>query len=180
MHFRSWVLAGIAFLSLPKKLKKTLVSLPTHASWDARTSRRSMKKPSDGGERLGRPAGKDHWPGRRSLRKTYYPELQHKLDELERFRSLLDESNDCIFLFQVPSFTFVDVNESACRQLDCPREKFFSLSLQDFVPEEDLLRINIWPPSALPRGRTKTPSSPSSTNAQGVRSLQRSPLKSSI
>lgn len=47
--------------------------------------------------------------GERSLRKTYYPELQEKLEELERFRALLDQSNDCIFLLALPSLTFIDV-----------------------------------------------------------------------
>ncbi|GAB7025479.1 PAS domain S-box protein [Geotalea toluenoxydans] len=100
-----------------------------------------MTKPSDGGEDWSVQREKIIGLGERSLRKTYYPELQQKLDELERFRSLVNESNDCIFLFQLPSFTFVDVNESACRQLDCPREKMLSMTFHDFVPGEDLQRI---------------------------------------
>ncbi len=93
--------------------------------------------------------------GERSLRKTYYPELQQKLDELERFRSLLDESNDCIVLFRVPSFAIVDVNESACRQLDCPREKFLSMNLNDVLPEEDVLRIRRLSTAGIAEGRDK-------------------------
>ena len=64
--------------------------------------------------------------GERSLRKTYYPELMQKLNELERFRALIDESNDCIFLIQASSLTFVDVNESACRQIGSPTGKLGS------------------------------------------------------
>jgi phosphoserine phosphatase RsbU/P len=79
--------------------------------------------------------------GESSLRKTYYPELQQRLDELERFRSLLDQSNDCIFLLKIPSLAFVDVNESACRQLGCLRADFLTLSFGSFVPEDVIARI---------------------------------------
>ena len=78
--------------------------------------------------------------GESSLRKTYYPELQQKLDELERFRALLDQSNDCIFLLHVPSWTFVDVNESACRQLGCSRQEVLSVPWDHFFPEEAVAR----------------------------------------
>lgn len=79
--------------------------------------------------------------GEHSLHKTYYPELQQRLDELERFRSLLDQSNDCIFLIKIPSLAFVDVNESACRQLGCCREDFLSLPFGNFVPGDTIARI---------------------------------------
>ncbi len=79
--------------------------------------------------------------GEYSIRKTYYPELQHKLDELERFKALLDQSNDCIFLIHFPARALVDVNESACRQLGCSRREVLSFPLDKFVPEEALARI---------------------------------------
>ncbi|HZV82582.1 MAG TPA: SpoIIE family protein phosphatase [Geobacteraceae bacterium] len=78
--------------------------------------------------------------GERSLRKTYYPELQQKLDELERFRALLDQSNDCIFLFHVLSNRFIDVNESACRQLGCSRRELLAVSWDQLFPEEAVAR----------------------------------------
>lgn len=79
--------------------------------------------------------------GEHSVRKTYYPELQQKLDELERFRALLDQSNDCIFLFQASDFTFIDVNESACRQLSCPREEIIAHPIAKFFTDEAVERI---------------------------------------
>lgn len=79
--------------------------------------------------------------GEFSLRKTYYPELQQKLDELERFKALLDQSNDCIFLIHFPDRALVDVNESACRQLGCSRGEILSFPLDKFVPKEALFRI---------------------------------------
>ncbi|KAF0214882.1 MAG: putative PAS/PAC sensor [Geobacteraceae bacterium] len=100
-----------------------------------------MKKPSDPKETWDTQREKIIGLGERSLRKTYYPELQQKLDELERFRALLDQSNDCIFLLKVPSLTFVDVNESACRQLGCSRQEVLSLPLEKFFPEEAAARV---------------------------------------
>ncbi len=79
--------------------------------------------------------------GERSVRKTYYPELQRRLDELERFRALLDQSNDCIFLLRIPSLAFIDVNESACRQLGCARQVFLSFSLEDVFPDDAAIRV---------------------------------------
>lgn len=79
--------------------------------------------------------------GEHSVRKTYYPELQQKLDELERFRALLDQSNDCIFLIQASDFTFIDVNESACRQLSYPREEIIAHPISTFLSDEAVERI---------------------------------------
>lgn len=95
-----------------------------------------MKKPSDASDEWLAQREKIIGLGERSLRKTYYPELQERLDELERFRALLDQSNDCIFLIQAQTLNFVDVNESACRQLGCSREELFSHPLGSFVPQE--------------------------------------------
>lgn len=99
-----------------------------------------MKKPSEPQKSWDEEREKIIGLGDRSVRKTYYPELQRKLDELERFRSLLDQSNDCIFLLRIP-LAFIDVNESACRQLGCTREEFLSFSLEDVFPEETATRV---------------------------------------
>jgi len=60
--------------------------------------------------------------GEHSVRKSYYPELQERLAELEKFRSLLDQSNDAIFLIKIPSGMLMDMNESACSQLGYKKE----------------------------------------------------------
>ena len=101
-----------------------------------------MKKPSDPRDSWSAEREKIIGLGERSLRKTYYPELQQKLDELERFRALLDQSNDCIFLLHAPSLTFVDVNESACRQLGCSRDEFISNPMANLLPEEAVARVH--------------------------------------
>ncbi len=71
--------------------------------------------------------------GERSIRKSYYPELQQRLVDLERFRSLLDQSNDAIFLMQVPSGRIVDVNKSACLQLGCSYEELLDSFFHDYI-----------------------------------------------
>ncbi|MDD3269325.1 MAG: diguanylate cyclase [Syntrophomonadaceae bacterium] len=71
--------------------------------------------------------------GEKSLRKSYYPELQQRIDDLKRFRALLDQSHDLIFLLQSSSGKIIDINESACTQLGYAREKMLSSSFDIFV-----------------------------------------------
>ncbi|MHB8069113.1 MAG: hybrid sensor histidine kinase/response regulator [Desulfobaccales bacterium] len=71
--------------------------------------------------------------GERSLRKSYYPELQQRLADLERFRALLDQSNDGIFLLQVPSGNFTDVNDFASRHLHYSPEELRQMSIYDLI-----------------------------------------------
>ncbi|NLW91983.1 MAG: diguanylate cyclase [Syntrophomonadaceae bacterium] len=77
--------------------------------------------------------------GERSLRKSYYPALQDKLDDLQRFRALLDESHDLIFLLQIPSRRIVDVNESVCQQLGYQREQLLTASFDIFMTKPETL-----------------------------------------
>lgn len=71
--------------------------------------------------------------GESSIRKSYYPELQKRLTELQKFRALLDQSNDAIFLMDAPSARFTDVNESACEQLNYTRTELLNMSLYDLT-----------------------------------------------
>jgi len=71
--------------------------------------------------------------GERSLRKNYYPLLQQSIQDLKRFRALLDESYDLIFLLQLPGGTIVDINESACRKLGYDREKILFSSYDIYM-----------------------------------------------
>ncbi|NLJ27741.1 MAG: PAS domain S-box protein [Deltaproteobacteria bacterium] len=74
--------------------------------------------------------------GEHSLRKSHYPELQEKLKELERFKALIDQANDLIFLLQVPGGEIADGNQSACRQLGFSRESLLAKTLPDLLPPE--------------------------------------------
>jgi PAS domain S-box-containing protein len=71
--------------------------------------------------------------GERSLRKSYYPELQQRLADLERFRALLDQSNDAVCLMEVPSGRLADVNEAACHLLGYAREALLARTIFDVL-----------------------------------------------
>jgi PAS domain S-box-containing protein len=60
--------------------------------------------------------------GEKSIQKSYYPELQRRLAELERFRALLDQSTDCFFLIRLPARTIDDLTEYSARLLGYERE----------------------------------------------------------
>ncbi|MDO3377301.1 SpoIIE family protein phosphatase [Geoalkalibacter halelectricus] len=71
--------------------------------------------------------------GEASLRKSYYPELQKRLSELERFRAFLDYSNDAIFLVEVPAGRIVDCNDAASRQTGWTGEELLDKSIFDLT-----------------------------------------------
>jgi PAS domain S-box-containing protein len=61
--------------------------------------------------------------GEKSIQKSYFPELQQRLAELERFRALLDQSTDCYFLLQNTTGIIDDVTQSTCQQTGYTREE---------------------------------------------------------
>jgi len=79
--------------------------------------------------------------GEQSIRKSYYPELQQRISELERFRALLDETNDAIFLSEVPSGKFADFNSYACEQLGYSPQKMSEMSINDIIAPGELERM---------------------------------------
>lgn len=74
--------------------------------------------------------------GERSVRKTYYPELQRRLSDLERFRVLLDAVSDAILLVDVASSRIIDLNEAACRLIGRCKPEALRISLRDALPGE--------------------------------------------
>ncbi len=68
--------------------------------------------------------------GERSLQKSYYPELQRKLGELERFRALLDQTQEYILLVHSRTGLIMDANGSCCRGLGCDRDRLVGTSLE--------------------------------------------------
>ncbi|MEJ2698265.1 MAG: PAS domain S-box protein, partial [Desulfuromonadales bacterium] len=79
--------------------------------------------------------------GERSFRKSYYPELQKRLSQLERFRSLLDFTTDLIFVVELSTQKIVDVNASVCWELGYSTEDITGLTLDRVL---DLDRLS-WP-----------------------------------
>ncbi len=71
--------------------------------------------------------------GERSVHKSYYPELQQQIAELKRFKALLDQSNDLIFLLEMPSGLITDVNKSALEQLGYAPDEIINMSINDLI-----------------------------------------------
>lgn len=74
--------------------------------------------------------------GEMSLHKSYYPELQSRLEELERFRALLDQTHDAIFLIRAETGNLADVNASARTYLDYSREELLAKPFIDLISPE--------------------------------------------
>ncbi|MDP2848902.1 MAG: EAL domain-containing protein [Humidesulfovibrio sp.] len=74
--------------------------------------------------------------GERSMAKSYYPELRRKLDELERFRAVVDHANDAIFMFLTDDWTVADVNETALMMLGLSRDQVLGEGISRFFPQE--------------------------------------------
>ncbi len=74
--------------------------------------------------------------GERSMAKSYYPELRRRLDELERFRAVVDHANDAIFVFLTDDWTVADVNETALMMLGLDRAQVQGRHISQFFPKE--------------------------------------------
>ena len=90
-----------------------------------------MKKPSDPATSTKNLREKIIGFGERSARKSFYPELRERLSALERFRALLDQTNDAIVVADVRGGVVSDVNEATCRMLDRTREELASLPIRE-------------------------------------------------
>jgi PAS domain S-box-containing protein len=100
-----------------------------------------MKKPYDGENNHESLRERIIGLGEHSVRKSYYPELQERLAELEKFRSLLDQSNDAIFLVQIPSGILMDLNESACSQLGYKKEDLMNRPFGNITDDERIKKF---------------------------------------
>ncbi|MGA2699460.1 MAG: PAS domain S-box protein, partial [Methanoregula sp.] len=74
--------------------------------------------------------------GETSLHKSYYPLLQERLADLERFRALIDETNDMILMVQTPENRCVDANHSSCAQLGYTTAQLFSMEIFTLLAPE--------------------------------------------
>jgi|AGTN01.1.fsa_nt_gi PAS domain S-box len=79
--------------------------------------------------------------GERSFRKSYYPELQRRLADMERFRAFLDESNDAIFMIDISDGRLTDVSGSVCRYLGHDRAALLKMTIYDLLDGETAARI---------------------------------------
>ncbi len=74
--------------------------------------------------------------GDRSMRKTYYRELRGRIADLERFRLLLEESSEMIFLLEAPSGRIVDLNVRASELISRRRAESVGMSFIDRLPPD--------------------------------------------
>lgn len=58
-----------------------------------------------------------------SIKKNYYPQLQKRLTELEKFRSIMDQTNEGIIVIEILTGKIIDINISACFHLNCKNEQ---------------------------------------------------------
>ena len=73
--------------------------------------------------------------GERSMRKSYYPELREQIEQLERFRGLMQRVADAIFMHDVRSGSFLDVNQAACELVGCDEERLREMIFSDVFGE---------------------------------------------
>lgn len=101
--------------------------------------------------------------GERSVRKIYYPELQQRMTELERFRLLLDQAPDAIFLVEASTGHIIDANAAARTWYGHEQDgsdqanisQWLELSLPISSPDMDK-PFEVWlnlSPSGCPQGR---------------------------
>ncbi|CCO25027.1 PAS domain-containing sensor histidine kinase [Maridesulfovibrio hydrothermalis] len=74
--------------------------------------------------------------GENSMRKSYYPELKERLNELERFRALVEYANDALFVLDAFSWSFADVNRTALKKTDYTREELLDSPPELVFPED--------------------------------------------
>ena len=73
--------------------------------------------------------------GKRSISKSYYPELKSRLDELEHFRALLDRVSDAILVVDADTGIILDISGSTHTMLGCGIEGLAGRPFKELLPE---------------------------------------------
>jgi len=68
--------------------------------------------------------------------------FRKQISEIERFRVVLDRTNDCIMLFCYPSLQIIDLNGSTCRNLGYTRHELINCPAHEVLPPETLKEIS--------------------------------------
>ncbi|MFA8342493.1 MAG: PAS domain S-box protein, partial [Rhodothermaceae bacterium] len=79
--------------------------------------------------------------GEKSGRKSYYPELQNKMSDLEKFSILFNKISDGVFLVKLPSLVIEDANKSGCRMLNSPIEDLIGSKFYNFLDSDIKYRL---------------------------------------
>jgi PAS domain S-box-containing protein len=86
--------------------------------------------------------------GETSLHKSYYPELQSRLEELERFRALLDQTHDAIFLIRTETGKLADANASAGMYLGYSKEELLAMPFASLFSPQQKARLSEFIPES--------------------------------
>ncbi|MBC7107220.1 MAG: PAS domain S-box protein [Methanomassiliicoccales archaeon] len=73
--------------------------------------------------------------GKRSIRKSYYPELKRRIEELEKIRAILDHSSFAIFIVDVPSGRIIYSNAYVAEKLRYDEKSLKRMTIYDFFGE---------------------------------------------
>lgn len=80
--------------------------------------------------------------GESSVRKSYYPQLQDRIVELERFHGLLDRSRELIFLVDAQSLRIIDSNAIVCSTFEASKESLMGSELAQWFPPNFMDALN--------------------------------------
>lgn len=80
--------------------------------------------------------------GETSMRKSYYPELKERINELERFRALVENANDALFVLDSFSWTFADINKTASKKTDYSRNELLDSPPELVFPEDTCFMLH--------------------------------------
>lgn len=72
--------------------------------------------------------------GKRSISKSYYPELRSRLDELEHFRALLDRVSDAILIVDAETGSILDVSGATTAMLTCRPDDILGKEFKTILP----------------------------------------------
>jgi len=75
--------------------------------------------------------------GERSIKKSYFPELQEGREKLERFKTLLDSANEVVILVRSDHCRVVDANQTACDLLGRPYAEVIDAEVSSLFPESE-------------------------------------------
>ncbi len=82
--------------------------------------------------------------GERSMKKSYFSQLQKTEEELERYRSLIEESSEAVCILDIESFRFIDVNSGAVELFSLSGETLLSTSFLDLLSQNEVEIIKSW------------------------------------
>ncbi len=79
--------------------------------------------------------------GEASVKKSYYPQLQYKQGELERFRVALDSTLDIVFILEPVSGHIIDANSRAEKVLGYTSKELLKMTIFDVADNDRLHQI---------------------------------------